>query len=214
MAFEDLQERFKSEWQQTVDRLQETSLYHQLKDRYDGMSPVMQKVSIAAGAFLVAATFLSFPYGYYSESSLQEDTFLQKRDTLKALLKVTRETRDVPTIAPAPDASALKTMVDSRITAAQLRPEQISGVNITEGKSQLIPPNLTDSAVEVNLSKLNLKQANDLAASLQGINPSVKMTELTLKPHSQDERYLDVYMKLIALKVPQVLNEQEEVQTQ
>ncbi|MFP5519203.1 MAG: hypothetical protein ACLGGX_04825 [Bdellovibrionia bacterium] len=204
MAFEELQEKLKADLQQTLDRVQESAWFNQLRDRYDNLTPTAQRGALAGGAALVVAIVLSIPYSYYSQSALQEEEFLQKRETLRSLLKVTREAQDVPQIPAPPDANSLRSLIESRLNAAQLLPEQILGVTTVEANSKLIPNALVDAAIQVNLSKINLKQANDIAYNLQAINASVKMTDLTFKPSAGDPRYFDISLKMISLKVPEV----------
>jgi len=207
VAFEELQERFKSEWQATADRFQENPLVQKVKDRYDNLPPEQQKVANGVGVFVIAAILFSIPYGFLSTSWDYNDEFQSKRDLIRNLLRDSRESQSLPQISPPPESSQLKALIESRIDAAQMIAEQKLGVSAVEAQSQLITDDLTQSAFQISLRKLNLKQITDLAYSIQSINPSVKVTDLVLKANSDDGRYLDMNMKVIALKVPSLVSE-------
>lgn len=202
MAFEELRDRLKNDLQLTLNRLQDSSLFNQLKDRYDNLSPSGQKLTLSLGAVIVAATLLSFPYDYYSQSAANEEEFLNKRNTLRSLLQVTRESKDVPQIPAAPDLDSLKSQVEFRLNSAYLTEAQRKSIESVDAQSQIISSDLTQGAVKVELEKLNIKQVTDLGHSLQNINPSVKLVDLILKANREDSRYFDVTYKLVTLSVP------------
>ncbi|MFS4460286.1 hypothetical protein [Bdellovibrio sp. HCB2-146] len=202
MTLDDLKERFTSEARVTWERIQESTAYNQLKDRYDNMTPGMQKLSIIGVSALVALIILSIPYGYYSTSQDYVTDFEGKRMTIRELLKVTRESSDVPQIPQAPPISSLQGIVDSQIQSAHLLPEQIKGTQTVSNNSKLIPSNLTEGMLEVSLAKLNLHQILDMGHRLQSINPSVKLKDMVMSANREDSRYFDVVFKLVALAVP------------
>lgn len=206
MNFDDLKDRFQAEGRQLLDKIQESSTYNRVMDRYDNMSPAMQKISIAATVILTSALILSIPLSYYSNSEAYEEEFLAKRQVIRDLLKTVRESQSVPNITPAPSTDILRSLIETQISNAQLMPEQKIAVVTTETDSKLMPTNLTSGAVEVRLSKLNLKQAVDLGYSFQKINNSVKLKDLLIQTNASDPRYLDVTYKLVALAVPETGN--------
>lgn len=199
---DDLKERFISEGKATWERIQESSTFNQMKDRYDNMTPSMQKLSIVGVSALVAMIILSVPYGYYSASQTNVEDFEGKRMTIRELLKVTRESSDVPQIPQAPPMGSLQGIVDSQIQSSHLLPEQIKGTQTVSNNSKIIPAALTEGMMEVNLAKLNLNQILDLGHRFQSINPSVKLKDLIITANREDGRYFDVVYKLVALAVP------------
>ena len=200
--FDDLKERFVTEGKAAWERIQESSTFNQLKDRYDNMTPSMQKLSIVGASTVVALIILSVPYGYYSASQTNVADFEGKRMTIRELLKVTRESSDVPQIPQAPPMGSLQGIIDSQIQSSHLLPEQIKGTQTISNNSKLIPTALTEGMMEVNLAKLNLNQILDLGHRFQSINPSVKLKDLIITANHEDGRYFDVVYKLVALAVP------------
>lgn len=202
MNFDDLKDRLSSELRTTWERLQESTTFNQLRDRYENMSPVMQKLSAVGVVALIFLIILSIPYGYFSTSQEYVSEFEGKRTTIRELLKVSRESAEVPNIPEAPSMDILRSTIEGQITNAQLLPEQIKGTSQVEVSSKLIPKNLSQGALQVNLAKLNLRQVLDLGHQFQSINASVKLKDLTITANREDSRYFDVVYKLVALAVP------------
>lgn len=204
MSLEDIKDRFASEARMTWERLQESGTYNQLKDRYENMSPSMQKITFYGGIALLAFMVLSIPYSYFSTSSAYVQEYESKRQTIREMLKVTRESADVPQIPRAPDIQSLKSTIDSQIQRASLLPEQILGTEVQQNSSSLIPANLTEGLLQIRLAKLNIRQVIDLGHQFASISPSVKMKDLVMTANRQDNRYFDVIYRLVTLAVPSV----------
>lgn len=202
MNLDDLKDRIASDARATWERVQESAVYNQLRDRYENMTPPMQKLTLVGVAALISFIILSIPYGHYSTSNEYVGEFESKRMTIRELLKVTRESADVPQIPQAPPMEMIRSTVENQIKAANLLPEQIKGSEATTDSAKIIPKNLTEGALQINLSKLNLRQVLDLGYQFQTINPSVKLKDLTMTVNREDSRYYDVNYKLVALAVP------------
>lgn len=201
-SLDDLKDKLAADARQTWERIQESAAYNQLRDRYENMTPPMQKLTIAGTAALITLAVLSIPWGKYTQSTEYVSEFESKRMTIRELLKVSRESSDVPQIPQAPPLEMVRSTIDNQIKSAQLLPEQVKGTEILEDTSSLIPKNLTQGMLQVSLAKLNLRQILDLGYQLQSINPSVKMKDMVMTANREDTRYFDVVYKLVALSVP------------
>ena len=204
MSLDDIKDRLASDARLTWERLQESGAYNQLKDRYENMSPSMQKVTLYGAIAFVAFMVLSVPYSYFSTSSDYVQEYESKRQTIREMLKVTRESADVPQIPRAPDIQSLKSTIDGQIQRASLLPEQVLGTEVQQNTSALIPANLTEGLLQVRLAKLNIRQIIDLGHQFSSISPSVKMKDLVMTANRQDNRYFDVVYRLVTLAVPAV----------
>ncbi|KYG64889.1 hypothetical protein AZI86_11865 [Bdellovibrio bacteriovorus] len=202
MNLDDLKDRLASDARQTWERVQESAAYNQLRDRYENMSPSMQKITVVAASAAVALLILSFPYGNLTTSSEYVGEFEGKRMTIRELLKVSRESSEVPEIPPAPSMAQLRSTIEAQIKSANLMAEQIKGTQEGQNDSNLIPKNLTEGLMQVSLAKLNLRQVLDLGHQFQSISPSVKMKDMIMTANREDGRYFDVVYKLVALAVP------------
>ncbi|AFY01272.1 hypothetical protein [Bdellovibrio bacteriovorus] len=201
-SFDDLKEKLVSDARVTWERIQESGAYNQLRDRYENMTPAMQKLTLVGGVALVSLIILSIPYGKYTQSTEYVGEFESKRMTIRELLKVSRESSDVPQIPQAPSMDMIRNNIDNQIKAANLLPEQIKGTEIQDNNSNLVPKNLTEGLLQVSLAKLNIRQVLDLGYQFQSINPSVKMKDMVMTANREDNRYFDVVYKMVALAVP------------
>ncbi|KYG60398.1 hypothetical protein [Bdellovibrio bacteriovorus] len=202
MNLDDLKDRFISDARQTWERIQDSAAYNQLRDRYENMTPVMQKLTVVGVVALIAFMILSIPYGAFNESRTYVEEFESKRMTIRELLKVSRESADVPQIPQAPSMDMIRNNIQNQLTAANLLPEQMKGTEVLTNDSKIVPQNLTEGMLQVSLAKLNIRQALDLGHQFQSINASVKLKDMAMTANAEDSRYFDVTYKLIALAVP------------
>jgi hypothetical protein len=202
MNLDDLKDRLASDIRQTSERIQESAAFNQLRDRYDNMTPGMQKLTIVAVSAAMTLFVLSFPYGNFTTSTENVTEFESKRMTIRELLKVSREASEVPEIPQAPPVNSLRSQIENQIKSANLLPEQVKGMETLDNNSALIPKNLTEGLLQVSLAKLNLRQILDLGHQFQSISPSVKMKDIIINANREDSRYFDVVYKLVSLAVP------------
>lgn len=202
MNLEDLKDRLKTDLQSTWERLQESEVYNKIVDRYENMTPSMQKLTLAGIGVVISIVILNIPFSSYQISTENIDLFEGQRATLRELLKVSRESSTIPDIPQAPTADVLQNHIQNQIQAANLLPEQIKGTSVANDASPLIPKNLVETVVQVSLAKLNLRQALDLGYNFQSFNSSVKLKDMTMTANREDARYFDVVYKLITLAVP------------
>jgi hypothetical protein len=171
------------------------------------LTPPQQKLTMmAAGAFL-ALVVISIPYSYYSSSSDNVSVFEEKRNLIRELLKVTRESSEVPDLPVAPSSDILKSNIENQLRMANLLPEQMKGIEVISADTGLIPKSLLEAGLRVSLAKLNLRQIVDIGYNIQAISQSVKMNDVNIKANSEDPKYFDVDFKLVSLAVPQARNE-------
>lgn len=203
-AIEDLKERLIGQGQQLKGQIQESPLYNQLKDRYENLTPVQQKITQAILAILTLFIVFYYPISEHGVSQSTVREFESLRQTMRELLIVHKESSEVPQIPVAPAPSQIKAVVEGHIKSAELLPEQIRSIVETEVDSRLIPRSLSQGALQIQLSKLNLRQIVNLASQFHGINPSVKMRELSVEANREDARYFDLLVTLVSLKVPSI----------
>ncbi len=204
---DDLKERLKATAQNLGQKIQESQTYIQLQDRYLTLSPGSQKLARAASVLLVLAILLFYPLGLYFTSQQSVNAFEEKRGLIHELFKTYRESSARPNIPLPPAVDALKSSVNTIISQADLTPEQTNGVIDIHDEGKLIPPSLISYALEVRLSKLNIKQIIEIGANLVGISDAVKMKDMAITAHSADTGYFDVVYKLYSLNVPEPIPE-------
>jgi len=211
MAFEELREQFMSRLKDLGSQIQESPAFQSLKEKYDDLPSTQQRVLLAAMAAVVGFFAFSFPYDSYTQSQDSLTEFESRRDLIRDLLRVTKETSEAPAFPLPPPMGQIKTDMEMRLQQFQLIPEQIVGINVEMNKqSSLIPENRQEGALKVILRKLNLRQVVDVVSQLQTFHPTVKLANLIVDAHPADARYLDATLDFIVIKIPQITMETEE----
>ncbi len=211
MNFDDIKDNLKSQLGQTWSRFEDSSAYNQLRDRFENLTPTNQKLVLVGAGALTALLIFSIPFSYYSTSSEYVTTYEDKRGLIRELLKVTRESNEVPDLPTAPKADMLKNAIEGQLNMAKLLPEQMKGIEVMAAETGLIPKGLLESGLRVSLAKLNLRQIIDIGYNIQAISSSVKMNALNITANPEDPRYFDVEMRLVSLAVPQAHIEMPDV---
>jgi hypothetical protein len=201
---EDIREQTKEALKTSWDKIQESSVFIQSKEKFENLNPNMQSLVIAGGIALVLGGLLILPLDTLSSSNQALEEFETKRALTRELMRATRDAELVPNIPVAPTVESIVDHINSDAKKAQLFPEQILSVTPTSADSKIIPTNLTSAAVTVRLAKLNLRQVLDMSYRLTQIGLSVKMTSLSILANSELPGYFDLTAKVIALKVPQM----------
>ena len=202
MNLDDLKDRLISDANTIWDRIQESAIYNNVRDRFENMTPTMQKVTVMVGALLMSLMILSIPFSHFNQSQEYVSEFETKRTTIRELLKVSRDSKDVSQLNDGMSIGVLQSRVENHLREAQILPEQIRETVINANSSKLIPKNIADGVLVVSLTKLNLHQTLDLGHAFQSFSNNVKLKDLTITANNQDSRYLDVIFKLVALSVP------------
>jgi hypothetical protein len=107
MNFQDLKEQLVSILKNIWEKIQESSIYQQLQERYESLNPNAQKAVQAAAAVIGFLILLSTPWGFYSESQTNVEEFNNKRQLIRELLKSTKEASEIPEIPAAMGSSSL-----------------------------------------------------------------------------------------------------------
>lgn len=202
MNFDDIKERILSLLRRIAERIQDTPFYGQMKDRFDGLSPSMQRLSVLMVVLAGFLIILIFPWTWYGESQDIVNAFEERRNVIRELLKVSREATDVPDIPMAPPIETIRTDLQARMKDLNLLDEQIKSIDSSGSSSKLIPADKTEGGLAVSLAKLNLRQVVDVGSLLTRLSPSLKVTDLEMKANREDARYFDVIYRLTALAVP------------
>ncbi len=200
-SFEDVKERFKSEANQLWEKIQESSAYHRVKDRFENLSPMAQKALLASVALVIFLAIMSFPMSSFWSGSDSLATYEAQRGLIRDLFKVQQDSQGNLGMDPAPPVESLKSRIDDTLRQLQLLPEQITGVGDTDLPSN-IPKDRIDGSLKVALSKLNVRQIVDVGHQIASIHPAMKMVDLLISANSQDPKYFDVVYKFITLKIP------------
>jgi len=200
---DDIKDKFKSLYQQIAQKIQESSWFAQLQDRYQTLSPQGQKAVWVGGSLITVFIILFYPFSLLFQSQSSIAVFEDKRALIRELFRTYHESSARPQISMPPPIDNLRSSINSILTGSELLPEQNIGVIESSVEGQLIPKSLVSHVLQVKLAKLNLKQIVDIGTSILGLSDSVKMKDMTITANGQDSRYFDVTYMLYSLNVPE-----------
>ncbi len=205
MALNELRDRLGQQLKDLGSKIQESALFQSLKEKFDDLPTNQQKIVVVLLVAVISFFVFSFPYENWSNSSQAVTEFEERRQLIRDLLKVTKETSELPSFPPAPELGQIKTDIELRLQQMQLVPEQIAGVNVEmPSNSNLIPMGRQDGGIKVILKKLNLRQAVDITSQLQSMETAIKLKNLSIDSNLQDPRYLDAILDFVVIKIPQI----------
>lgn len=193
MNFEDLKDKAKEKFFENWEKIQESETFIKLKDRYDGLSPLLQKTLLGFGIFLILYFFYSIPSDYVNSSKEYESYFSENRHTIRDLFRVNREAKTI-TRYPAPlDPDALSSEIKAYLNIEKVAPEFYKGTTSSEApaKGSTAPSSVEQRGHRVVVNKLNLKQLRGLGESLSAISPVIKLIDLKVTSDEKNNHYFD-----------------------
>lgn len=202
MNFEDIKDQLKEKSFEYWEKIQESDTYIQLKDRFEGLSPIMQKSVMGIVIFLVLYFFYSIPGDYVTASDESLGYFTDNRHTIRDLFRVNREAKSV-TKYPQPMASdALASEIKAYLNIEKIAPEFYKGTSTIQapGKPPVAPGGVDQEGVKVVVNKLNLKQLRGLGESLSAISPVTKLLDMSVVADEKNNHYFDVEYTLSSFK--------------
>jgi type II secretory pathway component PulM len=177
MAFEDLKDQLSERAQGYWSRIQESSIYIQLHEKYADLSPTSQKIVLGIGSLVLIFFTLMIPWSYISSSQQSIADFEANKTLLRDLFRVSRASAELEGAPPQVDPNALATRAQSQLGTMSLQAEQIEKViavdNALGGPGiPGVPKAVQQKGIEVTLRKLNVRQVIEIGYQL-----------LTLQPH-------------------------------
>ncbi len=187
---ESFLERLKTSWAEQ----QESPWFIALKERFEELPPLSQKLVMWTGFLFVATLILYWPATTMMDASEMADRFEEKRYALKDLLHITRDVAAAPTVLTPGPPSSLKAIFDQKIAAASVKPEQVKS-------SGEIPTSDIMGAEQrgyfYQIHKLTIKQAVSLAFELEHADFSLKLSGFELIAQNTDPHFYDVNYKIV-----------------
>src|SRR3989344_8144286 len=96
---DNLREQIKILSHKIGQQIQESPTYAQAQDRYENMSPTMQKLFVSLSVLAIVFIVLFIPISHLSESHTALSLFEEKRDLIRDLFRTYRESSAAPDIA-------------------------------------------------------------------------------------------------------------------
>ncbi len=206
MNFDDIKDKLREQFMILWAQIQETALWHKLSEEFGNLSPRKQKGVLIGLVIIGIFILLLVPYSLYSTTSDTVAEYDRKRDLIRELFKVKRESAILENAPQTITGSELQSRVQTQVTNAHLAPEQSHGVieydNAGPQASSIIPKNVIQKGTTVSLAKLTLKQVVDIGYQLQSTHQAAKLVGLEVTASSANPNYFDVVYKLVSFSMP------------
>ena len=205
MKLLDIKEQIIDQVTTQWNRFQESSIYIQMRERYDNLTSTQQRLAFAGGVIVVMLIVFSVPISYIQSSATEVARFNSYRELTRDLLRVTRA-QDVPPVERI-SASMLRTRIEEELKVFRLQKDQI--VKIEEMNPNLVtqyrvaPPQIQEEGVQVVLGQLNLKQIVDISHRIATIGETVKLAGLSIAASAKNNHYFDVTMQVSSFAAPE-----------
>ncbi len=205
MAFENLKDQLKEQWGELSGKIQESTAYNNLRERYESLTPTAQRGILIGASVLAVLCLLYFPYGYYSASQDTMAQFEENRALIKGLLRASRSAKTPSPLPPPMDNGSLRGRVDAVMRTNRLLPEQIGEMSdIPAGAMKDIPASVIQTGVAVQIKKINVKQMTALSAQFQNMGSGTKLMGLDIVQSTGQTHYYDMIVKIVNFGLPQV----------
>lgn len=201
MNYQELLDQLKDSLLAQWERLQESSVYIQLKERYDNLPPAGQKAIIYGAVFVLLLMILLPPTEWVQESRQTVLEFEDKKLLKKELLDVAQQIKNSPQPYSKISQQALDSEINSIYTALGFAEEQKKPRSNVSLSSPLIPKSIKQLGVEGRLEKLNIRQVVDFDHRLQRISPMVKNLQMEIRRNKDDDHYYDISYKIATFEV-------------
>ncbi|MDZ4678252.1 MAG: hypothetical protein SGI74_12175 [Oligoflexia bacterium] len=187
--FENLKEQLKNAWAAQ----QESALFIAIKEKFEGLPPMAQKVSVWSLMTFSILIIMWWPLSNLLTANDLNVSFEEKRQLLRDLVRIERDLASAPNVSSPPAPTALKSQFDQRIAGAGVLPEQILGQEIPE--SPYFGTN--QRGYQYKISKLTIRQAIDIAYELEHADPSLKLSSFSVTADAADPHYYYTTFKVI-----------------
>lgn len=207
MAFEDLREQLKERVTEALSKLQESSAYNTVREKYESQTPNRQKMILAAAGFFAALFVFMFPYSYISSGSDSLNQFEENRRLIQGLLRASRSANEAPPLPPPLSADTLRSSIERMVRENGLLPDQTSPVENVPGEvhKAFTPAGVLQTAVAVPLKKLNVEQVIEVGNLIQnGLGPGIKLMGIDVVQSAGQTHYYDMILQVVSFGMPAI----------
>ncbi len=195
MSFDDIKEQVVESAKFYIEKVRENPLFIQAQEKYEELSPNVQKLIRYGAAFLLVYFVFSFPISWNNEANENLAKYQKNRGLIEGLLNIQTEIKNAPDVKTKVDATFLQTQTNELIEKIGLAKEQVTSSSIVTSAQReftFIPKGINYVGVQIVLNKLNLTQTLDIGTKLQNINNDAKLIELSMNANKDDNHYYDV----------------------
>lgn len=204
MNLDDIKDQLRDQFNALWSRIQESTTYNSVKEKYDSLPTVAQKGLAFGSGFVAVLIILSIPFSYINSANTSIEEFNEYRTLLRDLLRVGGAAKDAPPLPPGISAAELQGQVQALTTELGLLADQMVGVApLKDNPSPTLASRvIRQDGVSVTLKKLNLNQILDIGYRLQSLSNGTKLAGVDILANAEDNHYYDVTYKVVNFSLP------------
>ncbi len=199
MAFEGLKDQLKEQWLDLAAKVQESSAYNTLRERYESQSTSVQRAILVAAVAFAALILLSFPMSYISTSSEYLSQFEENQSLINGLLAAAQSSKAPPPLGAPMSTSQLRDLVTRTLQSTQILPEQVGDMQemAKDPDGKLAPEIVQQSGLAAQVKDLNLKQILTVANAFQNLGGSTKLMGIDIVQSAKQTHYYDLTVRIV-----------------
>lgn len=204
MDFESLKEQLLDQYKELSQKIGENETFLMLAERYNNLSPVIQRSIIGGIVFLFFYVLYTIPSGSMASSESHYSNFELQRATTEDLYKA-----GAITSGGSQSNGLGRTQLESQVKR-DLKTQQVLDSQVSPFKSvaapisaKKVPKEIEQIGLSFEIKKMNLKQFTNISSRLASINPNTKLTNISMKADKEDPHYFNVSYTLSSLNLKQ-----------
>ena len=201
--FEDQIEQLKEIFESIKERIQESSLYLTLYERYSLLSPRVQKITLIGLGVFIAFILTSPPLAQYHTSRENIADFENRKNITQKIIQQAKtsggRTKTPKEITKQDLERTLKNFAKSPVI--NLTEDQAT-VMFNRNQSSKVVPQAQQEYFKIVGKDFNAEQTLNLAYSLKRLNSSLLITQLTFKESTMRPGYFDNEINITNVYVP------------
>ncbi len=194
-------DNIKDSLSQLKGQIQESPVYNSIRERFIQLPAKAQKAIFIGSAILITLLLFSLPYSTYRSSLKYDAEYAEKRQIVKKLLAISA----LPTTSSLSSfntADRLKSSATQKLIGLRLGEDTPSFSVTVAPKGSYAKKPIQETALEVELKNLNLKQAIAAGHSIQNIMPLGKLTAMNIYQSLDQPNYLNARYTLSYFQAP------------
>ena len=202
MAFEAQKEQLKDGISQLTARIQDSSAYNTLREKFEILPSSTQKLLIFGGIGVAVLVAVYIPFSYYQASGDNMESFNSKRQLIKELLQTSTYSQ-LTASGREPTFELLRSQMNGKIERSDLKPEQAETVMSNNTRSKgMVAAAIKEVGASVTLKTLTVPQILRLGSAFDSIRDAI-LTDVRVKADPAKAGYFDVTYVVKSFYLPQ-----------
>ena len=204
MTIDDIKEQIKEKWDDLSSKVGENDTFIQLSERYNNLSPLVQKLILGVIAFFGIYMIYSVPAGFIEAAKEKEMRFLETRALISGLTRTARNPIVSPDQFTGLTSEDMRSRIDAIASKIQILDTQ-KGTSVnanTPLPASVVPKAIKQNGLSYEFKKLTLRQAVALGEQISSLNKNTKLAAVSIDADPADPHYFNVKYTLSSLSLP------------